>query len=296
MMKNIFFYIKEAFLSMKKNGIMSLATVVSLTATLMIVSLFLLIYANTNVFISRIESQLIAVAYFSDTFPDKEMGQLQQQIEGLEGVQEVTYISEEDAFNNLKEDLHEHQEILAGIDQNPLPASFEIKVTKTKHLPEIAQQLSQLEAFKEIDYGGKLTEKLTLLFEFAHRAGLVVVLILIFTALLIMGSVIKISIHSRRKEIEIMTLVGATGWFIRWPFIIEGFLKSIFSSILAIGIVGKFYLSYLDRIQASIPFIPLISDNRSLITLAVIILLIGLLIGIFGSLFSLRKISYEELY
>ncbi len=295
MLRNILFYIKEAFLSTKKNGIMSLATMVSLTATMVIVGTILLMSYNINFVMEDIESQLVAVAYLRDNISETEINQLVKNTRELEGVKEVRYISKEDAFQQLKDDLNEQEEILAGIPENPLPSSLEILVTEAEFLEEIAFQLTQYSGIEEVNYGGQLTERLVSLFHFIRKAGIAIIFILVFIATLIMVSVIKISVHSRQKEIEIMALVGATSWFIRWPFIIEGFLKGLISSLIAGFILIRTYFYFIDQFKRILPFIPIISDQVVLMKLILLIALLGSLIGIFGSLLSLRKINYEEI-
>lgn len=291
----MFFYIKEAFLSTKKNGIMSFATIISLTATLIIVGIFLLIYLNINLFLNDIESQLVAIAYLKDDISEEDINKLVQDTNELQGVKEVRYISKEAAFQKLKEDLSEHEDMLAGIPENPLPASIEILVTDTNFLEDIAFQLNQYNGIEEVNYGGQLTKNIILVFDFVRNAGLAIISLLIFISVLIMVSVIKISVHSRQKEIEIMALVGATSWFIRWPFIIEGFLKGLISSLIAVFILIKTYFYFIDQFKRVLPFIPIISDQVVLMKLILIIALLGSLIGIFGSMLSLRKINYEEI-
>jgi cell division transport system permease protein len=295
MLRNILFYIKEAFLSSKKNTVMSIATIVSLTATLVIVGIFLIISLNINIFIANIESQLMAVAYLKDDLSEEVIKKLVQDASELPGVKEVNYISKEDALQKLKEDLKEHEEILAGIPENPLPSSIEIMVTDARYLEEIAFQLSQYSEIEEVNYGGELTKNLILLFDFIRRTGLGIILVLLFISILIMFSVIKISVHSRQPEIEIMALVGATAWFIRWPFIIEGFLKGLISSLIAIFILGRAYLYYVEQVKTIIPFLSLSLEQEFMIKIDIILVLLGIFIGVFGSMLSLRKISYEEL-
>jgi len=295
MLRNMFFYIKEAFLSTKKNGIMSFATIISLTATLIIVGIFFLISLNVNLFLDDIESQLVAIAYLKDDISEEDINKLVQDTSELQGVKEVRYISKEAAFQKLREDLSEHEDMLAGIPENPLPASIEILVTETGFLEEIAFQLNQYNGIEEVNYGGQLTKNLILVFDFVRNTGLAIISLLIFISVLIMVSVIKISVHSRHEEIEIMSLVGATSWFIRWPFIIEGFLKGLFSSFLAVIVLIKGYLYYMEKVRMIIPFLNIYSDQVILIRIAVTITLLGVFIGIFGSMISLSKIRYEEL-
>jgi cell division transport system permease protein len=295
MLRNIPFYIKEAFLSTKKNGIISFATVISLTATLIIVGMFLLISFNISIFLNNMESQLLAIAYLQDGLSEEEIDTLVQDVSELQGVQEIRYISKEEAFQNLKEDLSEHEEILAGIQENPLPASIEIIVTKPQYLEEITFQIEQYNGIEEVNYGGQLTKNLLLVFDFVRKTGIAIISLLIFIAILIMVSVIKIGVHSRQQEIEIMSLVGATSWFIRWPFIIEGFLKGLLSSIIAVIVLVRGYYYYINQLRMILPFIDIAPDNIVLIRMTVFIITLGLFIGIFGSIISLRRIRYEEL-
>ena len=295
MIRNILFYIKEAFLSTKKNGIISLATIVCLTATLIIVGIFLIISLHINNFIANLESDLIAVAYLKDDLTQEEIGKLVQNTSSLEGVREVVYISKEEALQRLKEDLTEHEEILAGLPENPLPSSLEITVFEAGFLDEVSFQVNQFKGIEEVNYGGQLTKNLLIIFDFIRKTGLGIILILLFVSILIMFAVIKISVHSRQQEIEIMTLVGATSWFIRWPFIIEGFLKGLISSLMSFFIIYKAYKFYLTQVKSLIPFISVNLEPDFILRIGITLLFLGVFIGIFGSMLSLRKISYEEL-
>lgn len=295
MIRNILFYIKEAFLSTKKNGIISLATIVCLTATLIIVGIFLIISLHINNFIANLESDLIAVAYLKDDLTQEEIGKLVQNTSSLEGVREVVYISKEEALQKLKEDLTEHEEILAGLPENPLPSSLEITVFEAGFLDEVSFQVNQFKGIEEVNYGGQLTKNLLIIFDFIRKTGLGIILILLFVSILIMFAVIKISVHSRQQEIEIMTLVGATSWFIRWPFIIEGFLKGLLSSLMSFFIIYKAYKFYLTQVKSLIPFISVNLEPDFILRIGITLLFLGVFIGIFGSMLSLRKISYEEL-
>lgn len=282
-------------MSTKKNGIISFATIISLTATLIIVGMFLLIYFNISVLLNDMESQLVVIAYLEEEFSEEGINKLVQDASELQGVKEARYISKEEAFQNLRDDLSEHEEILAGIQENPLPASIEIIVIESEFLENIAFQLEQYSGVEEVNYGGQLTRNLILVFDFVRKTGLAIISVLTFVAILIMVSVIKISVHSRQQEIEIMSLVGATSWFIRWPFIIEGFLKGLLSSTVAVIVLVRGYYYYANQLKIVLPFINIRPDDFVLMRMSVIIIILGVFIGIFGSMISLRKIRYEEL-
>ena len=176
-----------------------------------------------------------------------------------------------------------------------MPSSLEIKVYETDYLEEIANLIGQYKGVEEVNYGGELTRSLMVIFNFIRKAGVGIVLVLLTISILIMFSVIKISVHSREQEIEIMALVGATSWFIRWPFIIEGFLKGLVSSLVAFFVLSKAYKYFINQVREIIPFIPMGMEQEFVIKVGILLVLLGTLIGIFGSMLSLRKISYEEL-
>ncbi|MDD3656051.1 MAG: permease-like cell division protein FtsX, partial [Atribacterota bacterium] len=273
MIRNILFYLKEAFLSAKKNSIISFATVICLTATLIIMGIFLILSLNLNIFLANVESQLIAVSYLKDNLSEEEIRKLAKEISGLDGVREVHYISKEEALQKLKEDLDEHADILAGMPENPLPSSLEIKVYETDYLEEVALQVAQYNGIEEVNYGGEITNNVILLFDFIRKTGLGIIAVLLGISILIMFSVIKISIHSRQQEIEIMALVGATSWFIRWPFIIEGFLKGLVSSFIAFLLLSKAYQYFIEQMEKIIPFIPIGSEQEFIIKIGIILIL-----------------------
>ena len=210
-------------------------------------------------------------------------------------MKEVHYISKDEALQKLREDLAEHEDILAGLPENPLPSSLEIKVFETDYLEEIANLLGQYKGIEEVNYGGELTKSLMLIFNFIRKAGLGIISVLLTISILIMFSVIKISVHSREQEIEIMALVGATNWFIRWPFIIEGFLKGLLSSFISFIVLSRAYQYFINQVIGIFPFVPTGMERELVIKVGILLLLLGTLIGIFGSMLSLRKISYEEL-
>ncbi|MDD3657099.1 MAG: permease-like cell division protein FtsX, partial [Atribacterota bacterium] len=273
MIRNILFYIKEAFLSAKKNIIISFATIICLTASLIIVEIFLIISLNIDIIIANVESQLIAIAYLKDNLSEEDIRKLVEETSKLRGVKEVYYISKEEALQKLKEDLTGHEDILAGMPENPLPASLEITVYETGSLEEVAFQLGQYNGIEEVNYGGELTKNLILIFDFVRKTGLGIIIVLLCISILIMFSVIKISVHSRQQEIEIMTLVGATSWFIRWPFIIEGFLKGLISSLIAFLLLSKAYQYFIEQMEKIIPFIPIGSEQEFIIKIGIILIL-----------------------
>ncbi len=287
--ENMGFYFREALLSSKRSILMSIAAILSITTILLIVGIFLLIFINSNLFLENLESQLGIVLYLEDNISKVELNDLKNNFNSIDGIEEFKFISKEEALQHLSKDLGEQKDILNTIEANPLPASFEIQVKDPKMIEQIANQITKLEKVEEVEYGRETAEKL-LNFTYIFRImGMLILALLIFASILIISNIIKITVYARRNEIEIMSLAGATSWFIKWPFIIEGFLQGFFSAIFSIIILYNFYFFAVNKVHQVIPFLPLVVNNFDLLPIGIAIVLLGSLVGILGSMFSVGK-------
>ncbi|MCJ7790070.1 MAG: permease-like cell division protein FtsX, partial [Candidatus Atribacteria bacterium] len=176
-----------------------------------------------------------------------------------------------------------------AIEVNPLPASFEIKVKDPKTIEQIANRVAKLKKVEEVDYGQETAEKLLNFTYIFRRAGVLILVLLVFASILIISNIMRITVYARRQEIEIMSLVGATPQFIRWPFIIEGFLQGFISAVLSIIILYNFYFFAINKVHQVIPFLPMVGNKMDLLPLGIAIVLLGSLVGILGSMLSVGK-------
>lgn len=287
--ENVGFYFREALLSFRRSTLMATAAVLSTTTILIIVGVFLLISVNSSLFLKNIESQLEIIVYLEDNTSKTELNNLKSNITSIVGTREVKFVSKEEAYQRLLKSLGEQKDILSAIEVNPLPASFEIQVKDPKTIKQIANQMAKLEKVEEVEYGQGTVEKLLNFTYIFRRAGMLILALLIFSSILIISNIIKITVYARRNEIEIMSLSGATSRFIKWPFIIEGFLQGFTSAILSIIILYKFYFFAINKMHQVIPFLPLVVGNMDLLPIGISILLLGSLVGILGSMFSVGK-------
>jgi len=287
--ENMGFYIREALLSFRRSTLMSIAAILSITTILIIVGVFLLISINSSLFLKNLESQLEIVVYLEDNISQAELNNLKSNITSINGIKEVKYVSKEEAYQRLLKDLGEQKDILSAIEVNPLPASFEIQVKDPKAIEQIANRISELKKIEEVEYGRETAERLLNFTYIFRRAGMLVLSLLIFASILIISNIIKITVYARRNEIEIMSLAGATSWFIKWPFIIEGFLQGFISAIFSTIILYNFYFFAVNKSHQAIPFLPLVVDNIDLLPVGIAIVLLGSLVGILGSMFSVGK-------
>ncbi|RKX90778.1 MAG: ABC transporter permease [Spirochaetes bacterium] len=287
--ENMGFYFREALLSFRRSTLMSMATILSITTILIIVGVFLLISINSSLFLKNIESQLEIIVYLEDNISQAEINNIKSNIASIDGIKEVKYVSKEEAYQRLLKDLGEQKDILSAIEKNPLPASLEIQVKDPKVIEQIANRIAEFKKVEEVEYGREIAEKLLNFTYVFRRAGMLVLALLVFASILIISNIIKITVYARRNEIEIMSLSGATSWFIKWPFIIEGFLQGFISSLFSIIILYNFYIFAVDKVQQAIPFLPLVVDNMDLLPIGISIVLLGSLVGILGSMFSVGK-------
>ena len=287
--ENMGFYFREALLSFRRSALMSIATILSTTTILIIVGMFLLISLNSNLFLENLESQLEIIVYLRDNISKAELNTLEGNFNSIDGIKEAKFVSKEEAYQRLSKDLGEQKDILSAIEINPLPASFEIQVKDPKMIEQIANQIAKFEKVEEVEYGRETAERLLNFTYLFRRAGLLVLALLIFASILIISNIIKITVYSRRSEIEIMSLVGANSQFIKWPFIIEGFLQGFISAVLSIIILYNFYFFAINKVHQAIPFLPLVVDIIDLLPIGIAITLLGSLVGILGSMFSVGK-------
>ncbi|MEA2022348.1 MAG: permease-like cell division protein FtsX [Candidatus Caldatribacteriota bacterium] len=287
--ENMDFYFREALLSFRRSTLMSMATILSITTILIIVGVFLLISINSSLFLKNIESQLEIVVYLEDNISKAELNNLKSNITSIDGIKEVKFVSKEEAYQRLSKDLGEQKDILSAIEVNPLPASFEVQVKNPKAIEQIANQITKFKKVEEVEYGRETAEKLLNFTYIFRRAGMLVLAFLVFASILIISNIIKITVYARRNEIEIMSLAGATSWFIRWPFIIEGFLQGFISSLFSTIILYNFYFFAVNKVHQAIPFLPLVVNNIDLLPVGIAIVLLGSLVGILGSMFSVGK-------
>lgn len=281
----------DAVKSLFRNKTISIATVVNIVVTLTIYGIFLIIMNVIVTNVNDVESRLQLKVYLKDSITVEQQQAVKEAIESVEGISEVYYESKSEALKNFREQLKDYAWMIEGYDEsnNPLPSSYVIKINS----PEISYRIEErLEGFEGIDDIGSdkvLVREVSKISSFIKVAWAILSFILILVSLFLIMNTIKLTIYSRRKEIYIMKFVGATDWFIRWPFVIEGIILGAIGGLLSIGIVYYVYSSMYKVLIDKNLFSYLVSPNFILIQLVVHFLSIGILVGIIGSVVSLRK-------
>jgi len=293
-------HVREGFKSIIRNGWMSFASISSIFISLFILGVFILLALNMNYMASQIESQVQIRVYFETDASEEVVTELQNKIGNISEVSKLTYVSKEDGLAILRDKMGEdNSDWLEGYDDenNPLPISFTIEVFNPQLVDSVAQQIDIInnaldpKPIKEVKYGQDTVETLFKITNAIRNAGFAIVIALAVTAMLLISNTIKMTIVARRREIEIMKLVGATNAFIRWPFFIEGALIGIISSIVTtiIILIGYDQVVHAFQYDLSLMLIQLLPLEQVITLTAATMITLGSLIGIWGSVMSVRK-------
>ena len=235
--------IRDGFHNVFKNRVMSLASICAITAALFVLGLVLAAVINLNHIVSGLESRSEITIYIKDGTAQADILLLEQKISSWDGVYELDYISKEQALENWRKDLGEKAYLLDGYgnDNNPLPASFVIRVEKPELVEGIVRKAAGVNEAEKVQYSKDVVEAIGRIAGTTRIVGLIIVIVLILMAMVIISNTIKLSVYSRRREINIMKYIGATDWYIRWPFIIEGFALGFLGALAAGGITAGLY-------------------------------------------------------
>ncbi|HBI04640.1 MAG TPA: cell division protein FtsX [Paenibacillaceae bacterium] len=286
-------HIREGTRSLFRNGWMTVASVSAVAITLLIVGVFLTFAFNVNHIVSSIENDVEVKAYLDVTVDRNTAKQhVEAELKKLDGVEQITFITKEEGLKNFKAKFGEKGDLLNSLEKdNFLPDSFVVKAETPQKTEELGQKIKTIKYVKKINTGGDTTKKLFAVTSLVRTVGLVFVIGLGFTAIFLISNTIKITIMARQNEIEIMKLVGATNNFIRWPFFVEGTLIGFVGALIPILIilVGYAYLQRYIQVQLSLYFLDLLPLYPLILQISLILIGIGLFIGVWGSLISVRR-------
>jgi cell division transport system permease protein len=289
-LSTITYYFREAFQSVLRNSWLSLASIGVVAVSLLILGSSLLLVLNANNIAANLESSVEITLFLKDGTSSDQIEDLQDSIKARPEVAEVKFISKTQALEEMKQNFGDNQDILAGLEEkNPLPDALRIKTYSVEQVEPLALQLESVEEVDQVRYGQGVVEKLLALSKWVRTAGLVTMCLLGLAAVFLIATTIRLSVFARRKEIGIMKMLGATNWFVRFPFLLEGMFLGLTGSVLAVVAVYFGYLSLIARIEMSLPFFQLVSDRNVLVPLIEALLGLGLGIGMAGSMISLRK-------
>ncbi|AEH46438.1 permease-like cell division protein FtsX [Parageobacillus thermoglucosidasius] len=285
-------HMRESMKSLGRNGWMTFASISAVTVTLLLVGVFLVVMFNMNHFAEKIENDVEIRVHIDVAANEQDKQALRAQIEAIPKVKEIRYSSKEQELKNLIKSFGEEGSSFRLFEQdNPLSDVYVVKTEKPTDTIKVAKQIEKLQFVHKVNYGQGQVEKLFSTLKVARNVGIVLIIGLLFTAMFLISNTIKITIFARRREIEIMRLVGATNGFIRWPFFLEGLWLGVIGAIFPIVSILVVYYNIYKFLEPKItvPFIELLPLNPFMWQISLILLIFGACIGVWGSMMSVRR-------
>jgi cell division transport system permease protein len=288
------YVLKEGIVNTYKNKLMSLASLSIVIASLIIFGIFLLLAMNIN-HNTRILSRQPEMQAFCDyELEEGKIEQIEKEIAKNERIQDYTKVTSEEAFIKFKESLGEDGDVLEGFEKDFLPVSFIIKVKDSVKSAEVVEELKKIDGIRKVSYSAQIVDFISRFTSWINLVSSILVIILLAVSVFIIANTIKLTVFARRREINIMKYIGATDWFIRWPFIIEGVIIGLVGAVAAFLIINYGYNALETKFNAEIlglgtDFLQLVSITSVRAQLLGYFGFVGVFVGALGSLISLRK-------
>lgn len=285
------FSIVDALKSLKRNKTISSAAAATVAATLFILGVFWLTIQNVNQGILEVESRVEVKVILKDNMTMLQQRDIEKKIKDVDGVEDVSYETKAQAIEKFRKQLGEQNKgLLDGLDKdNPMPNSYIIKVQKPEVVSNVVSAIKGMPGIDEIKDGRDIVNKIITITRSIKWIGSVMFVILMGVSLFLIGNTIKLTVYSRRREIGIMKYIGATDWFIRWPFIIEGMIIGVAGGIVADIILYYAYRMAYTKVSSGLVMIQLVEPQYVLTNILGLFILVGMIIGAAGSISSIRK-------
>ena len=286
----------EGFRNVWVNRLMSLASVTVLMACLIIMGAGIMIYFNINNVVDKVQSQNVVMVYVADDASEDETTQIGTSLKGISNVESCEFVPKEVAFQEQIQSMGGDAALFEGFDEIPLPDAYKVTV---KDLSQFENTVSQIKQINKVDSVRENSDLASKLLSLRHAVSIVsvgLVIMLFLVALFIISNTIRITMFSRKLEISIMKAVGATNWFIRWPFMIEGMILGTISGILSLGVLWGLY-AVAEKVFAqtlSLIGFSLVPFSGYWWQILLVFVAIGLFTGGFGSLVSMAKYLKEQ--
>jgi cell division transport system permease protein len=271
---------------MARSAWMSWLVVVTIAVSLSILGGFWLISQDLQLVARQVGSNVPIVVFLTDEANPRGVEELLRQVPGI---RDIKLITKEQAWREMQEDMRSRMTFDNLLDQNPLPNSFSIQTDNGDVTAAVAERITQIQGVEEISYGGDLLKKIQEFATFVRTAGLAISGILGAASLAVIMNTIRLAVMARRREIEIMHLVGASNSFIAWPFLIEGMLFGLFGSMLTAAALFAWRSFTFGKWQALLPFVPMRLDYLETTQVLACLTAIGMLWGTIGSALSVRR-------
>jgi cell division transport system permease protein len=285
-------YTVDSIKSLKRNKTISLASVITVTTTLFIMGIFIILAQNINIGMNNVKSQVQIQVFLKDNISTKQQEDIKQKLDNISGIKNIQFEDKSEALEKFNEQISENDSSLLNnydSSNNPLPNSYIIELENPEISQQIVSSIENMPGIESIGNDREFTNKIISISKNLKWLGIGLFVLMVLVSIFLIGNTIKLTIYSRRKEIGIMKFVGATDWFIRWPFIIEGAFIGLVGAISSNILLYYLYKIIFVKINENLLLVTLLSPSYIIQTLQWQFMLVGILIGGIGSSWSLFK-------
>ncbi len=296
MFNNIRYFIKEAGINLFRNRLMTLASILTVSSSTLILIIFFILASNINYILSNFENSIGMTVYVSEELSSEENLKFYDKLLEIETISEIVYVSKKEAFEKASDIFKGNDNVLKGLESDhPFPRSYEITLTSSEYGEDVYKILKEYEGeeLSSIKYAQSETSALIIINGVIQLISIILIGGLSFIAIVIIMNTITMAVNSRKNEINIMKYVGATNSFVRWPFLLEGIFIGIVGSVVPLISSFLVYNEILDLIYKKLPMIEYGSFFQPVEDVFEILLpsglMLGFLLGIVGSATSIKK-------
>jgi len=297
---NFGYFVKESVQSFRRNWVMSLGAVITIYLSLLLVGASVGGSMIVSQVVRSVEEKVSIRVFLKDGAAPADVDSLQAALAADVRVKNVKYTSKEQALEEFKATMVESPEIVEQLEVNPLPASLDVDLKKPQDVTAVVEMIKANPAFikvadrpdepeKSLKYGQQIVNQLFAFTRVLRAIGVVFIVMLAVISLIFINNTIRLAIYARRKEIGIMRLVGASNWFIRTPFLLEGTLQSLLGAVLALLTLGSVQWFIMPKVRETVSFLPVSLSGTAAAQISAILIVSGVVIGLAGSAFALRR-------
>jgi len=292
-----FRFFKQGMHNIIRNRVMSFASIVAIMSSLFILGVVLVIVFNLNYMVEGIESKVEISVFLEKDISQDEIQSIKNQMETWKDVYEVEFISKEQALEQWKKELGDKASLLEGYteENNPLPDKLLLRIEKPEYAEGVLSNIKKIQKIEKINYSREVADIISKVVSITRLIGFSISALLALIATVIINNTIKMAVYSRRREINIMKYIGATDWYIRWPFIIEGFVLGNLGAILACSLLAGGYYLILENSTDMISGLNFLNAFKLLpieamfYDIGLIFFVVASIVGVFASILSTYK-------
>lgn len=285
--------IRDSFKSVFRNFSLSLASISCITITLLVVAISIILSVNVNNFATLVEKDVTIVTFLDLDITEEEIKSVEQEINDIPGVESYEFQSKTDISKEMMDSSDVFKNIMEQWNQedSPIQDTFLVKVEDINDIGKIAKKIEKIDKVSIVKYGQGMVEQLVTIFDVVKKISIGMVIALILVTAFLISNTIKITIFSRKREIEIMRLVGASNLNIKIPFIFEGLFLGLLGAVIPVIATTYGYVALYNSFDGQVfsPFIKLIEPEPFIYQVSGVLIVIGMLVGMFGSYRAVRK-------